>query len=313
MEAATSPDWLAERRADALASARELSLPGPKVKGWEFTDLSQLDLAAFEPAEPSDGAVEPGHGALAIPEGAEGLTQVDASIVSEVPAASGNGRPDAPLVMPLDAAAARFPELLREHLGTIVSGAEDPFVTINDAGWSGGALVYVPANTKAPKPISLTAIQKAAGRTLSWRTLVILEEGAEAELWERSLSADDEVAGLFNGVTELVVGPGANLRYVCGRRCPSPPGCSRRSAPRSSATPRSSGLRSDSDQPTARCGWRPSSPAAAPPPGSPAPTSATAASTSTTTQLRSMRPKTRRQTSRSAAFSMAAPRPCGAA
>ena len=216
MEAATSPDWLAERRAEALASARELSLPGPKVKGWEFTDLTGLDLAAYEPAEPSD-AVEPARGALAIPEGAEGLTQVDASIVSEVSAASGNGRPDAPLVMPLDAAAARFPELLREHLGTIVAGANDPFVTINDAGWSGGALVYVPANTKAPKPISLTAIQRAAGRSLNWRTLVILEEGAEAEIWERYLSASEDVAGLFNGVTELIVGAGANLRYVCGQ------------------------------------------------------------------------------------------------
>ncbi len=64
--------------------------------------------------------------------------------------------------MPLEAAAARFPELLRERLGTIVSGENDPFVTINEAGWTGGALVYVPANTKAERPISLTAIQQAA-------------------------------------------------------------------------------------------------------------------------------------------------------
>jgi Fe-S cluster assembly protein SufD len=134
-----------------------------------------------------------------------------------VPAVSGNGRPDAPLVMPLEAAAARFPELLREHLGTIVSGETDPFVTINEAGWTGGALVYVPRNTKAEQPISLTAIQQAAGRTLNWRTLVILEEGAEAEIWERYLSASEQTDALFNGVTELIVGPGANLRYVCGQ------------------------------------------------------------------------------------------------
>jgi len=45
----------------------------------------------------------------------------------------------------------------------------------------------------------------------------VLEEGAEAEVWERYLSADAETASLFNGVTEIVVGPGANLRYVCGQ------------------------------------------------------------------------------------------------
>ncbi len=145
------------------------------------------------------------------------MTQVDASTIGDFAAASGNGLPDSPLVMPLDAAAARFPELVRSHLGTIVNGADDPFVTINEAGWSGGALVYVPRNVKVEEPISLTAIQQAAGRTLSWRTLVILEEGAEAEIWERYLSADESTDALFNGVTELVVGPAANLRFVCGQ------------------------------------------------------------------------------------------------
>jgi Fe-S cluster assembly protein SufD len=223
MEAATSttaPDWLLERRSQALETARGLSLPGPKVRGWEFTDLSGLDLGAYEPADQAGDASsyeEPGGGALAVPEGARGLTQIDANVTGDFGSASGNGRPDAPLVMPLDAAAARFPELVREHLGTIVSGSEDPFVTINEAGWSGGALVYVPRNVKLEQPISLTAIQQAAGRTLSWRTLVILEEGAEAEIWERYLSADEQTDALFNGVTELVVGPAANLRFVCGQ------------------------------------------------------------------------------------------------
>ena len=40
----------------------------------------------------------------------------------------------------------------------------------------------------------------------------MLGEGAEAEVWERYAS---EGEGLFNGVVELVVGDGANLRYVC--------------------------------------------------------------------------------------------------
>ena len=42
--------------------------------------------------------------------------------------------------------------------------------------------------------------------------MVVLGEGAEAEVWERYESGGD---GLFNGVVELVVGDAANLRYVC--------------------------------------------------------------------------------------------------
>jgi Fe-S cluster assembly protein SufD len=59
--------------------------------------------------------------------------------------------------------------------------------------------------------------RQAAGQTLNWRTLIVLEEEAEAEIWERYLSADPAADALFNGVTEVIVGPGARLRYVCGQ------------------------------------------------------------------------------------------------
>ncbi len=219
---AAAPQWLNERRAAAVEAARDLALPGPKVKGWEFTDLSKLDLGAYAPSERRDATgtelPEPaGTEALQAPDGSVGLTQVDGAVLAEVSAElSGNGRPDGPAVLPLDVAAARYSDLVRERFGRIVA-ADDPFVTINEAGWSGGALVYVPRGTRAEHPISLTAIQAAAGQSLNWRTLIVLEEGAEAEVWERYLSADEEMEGLFNGVTELVVGPGANLRYVCGQ------------------------------------------------------------------------------------------------
>lgn len=196
----------------------QLPLPGPKVKGWEFTDLSKLDLDAYTPAEPGPAVDEVADRALAIPEGSVGLTQVDGAVTEQIGAEmSGNGKPDAPVVVPLEAAAERWPELVEGKLGTIVPGELDPFVARNDASWSGGALVYVPKGMHAEAPISLTAIQQASGRSLNWRTLIVLEEGAEAEVWERYLSADEQTEALFNGVTEIVVGPNANLRYVCGQ------------------------------------------------------------------------------------------------
>jgi Fe-S cluster assembly protein SufD len=217
--ATREPEWLVERRAKAVEAAKGLALPGPKARGWEFTDLSKLDLSAYGPAEPGDlGAIDDADARLAVPEGSAGLTQVDATVRTDgLTAVSGNGRPDGPVVMSLADGAERFPELVADRLGTIVAGDKDPFVAINDAGWTGGALIYVPAGSRPDQPISLTAIQAAAGRTLNWRTLIVLEEGAEAEVWERYVSAEDTTEGLFNGVTELIVGPGASLRYVCGQ------------------------------------------------------------------------------------------------
>lgn len=216
--AATEPGWLAERRGKAIEAARGLALPGPKTDGWEFTDLSRLDLASFEPAAGGDPAAADGLTTrLTVPAGSAGVTQVDAASRADLPVPGGNGRPDEVAVMSLAEGVERFGDLVAERLATIVPGGSDPFVAVNEAGWTGGALVYVPRNASLEHPISLTAVQQAAGRSLNWRSLIVLEEGAEAEVWERYISVDDESEGLFNGVTELIVGDGANLRYVCGQ------------------------------------------------------------------------------------------------
>ena len=113
-------------------------------------------------------------------------------------------------MLPLAEAAATRPELLRAHLGAIVA-ADDPFTARNQARWRDGLLVYVPRGQRLSEPVRLT-VSGGAGDEVEWRTLIVLEEGAEAEVWERYAS-DGE--GLFNGVVELVVGDGANLRYIC--------------------------------------------------------------------------------------------------
>jgi len=170
-----------------------LELPTFKGRpGWEFTDISDLDLAAYERVG-ADGA-EAGEPLWSVPEAA--------------------ALPDGVIVGMLDDA--EHQELVRRHLGSLVSD-EDVFVALNDAGARAGAFVYVPRNVVLEEPISLMSVQARTGTLLNQRTLVVLEEGAQAEVWEQFLSGDEDVDGVFNTVTELVVGQGARLRYVCGQ------------------------------------------------------------------------------------------------
>ena len=210
---AREPEWLTARRQRGSKLAGELPLPTPKTEGWQFTDLGELDIDAFAPVEGGDASARERAVALfdAV-EGAQRLDQVDAA--AGPPA--GVAGPSEPIVVPLDVAAERWPELVQSKLGSIVAG-EDPFVARNDAAWSGGAFVYVPAGQRLDAPVLLTAVQEAGERALNWRTLIVLEEGAEAEVWEQYLSADPDVEGLFNTVVEISVGPNANLRYMCGQ------------------------------------------------------------------------------------------------
>ena len=57
-------------------------------------------------------------------------------------------------------------------------------------------------------------VHEEAGSALHHRALIVLEEGAQAEVWHQSLSSDLEAEGVVNGVTELVVGQNAKLRFV---------------------------------------------------------------------------------------------------
>jgi Fe-S cluster assembly protein SufD len=193
-----------------LAEVTALELPTFKGRpGWEFTDLSRLDLTAFAPVDGGDlGAVPEGLFA-GMPEGTR-LDQVDGAV------GAGAAVEDGPVVLPLSVARERHPELVEPHLGRVVT-ADDVFTRWNEGAWEGGAFVWVPRGVRVEVPILLTAVTAAAGTALQRRVLIVLDEGAEAEVWEQYLSGDDESETLLNTVVELVVGQNARLRYVCGQ------------------------------------------------------------------------------------------------
>jgi Fe-S cluster assembly protein SufD len=178
-EVTTAPAWLDERRRRGASLAQELPLPDQKAKGWEFTDLAGLDLTAYEEA-----SAEP------VVSGAEGAT-----------------------VVSLSEALGSHGDLLHERLGSLVP-AEDFFVARNEAGWRDGVLVYVPKGVQLSEPIQIEVPVDASGTAVNWRTLIVLEEGAEAEVWEHWSSPGDDVDAMLNSVVELAVGQAATLRYV---------------------------------------------------------------------------------------------------
>jgi Fe-S cluster assembly protein SufD len=178
--------------------------------GWEFTDISDLDLAAYERVG-ADGVGADGVGADGVA-GADGVGGAGVGALWSVPEAG--ALPERVIVGRLDDA--EHQELVQRYLGSLVAD-DDVFVALNDAGVRAGAFVFVPRNVVLEEPISLTSVQARTGTLLNQRTLVVLEEGAQAEVWEQFLSASDDLDGVFNTVTELVVGQGARLRYVCGQ------------------------------------------------------------------------------------------------
>ncbi|MEX0701341.1 MAG: Fe-S cluster assembly protein SufD [Planctomycetales bacterium] len=106
-------------------------------------------------------------------------------------------------------------DVLEPHLMTrAVRPETDRFSAWHAAFWTGGTVLYVPRNVSLEKPLhSLIALAQNGAADFS-HTLIILEENAEATLLEETASASRDTAGLHVGAVELLVGRGANLRYV---------------------------------------------------------------------------------------------------
>ena len=105
-------------------------------------------------------------------------------------------------------------EVLEPHLLTrAVRPETDRFTAWHAAFWTGGTVLYVPRGVTVEEPLySLIGLSTSGAADLS-HTLVILEEGSQATLLEET-GASTYVPGVHIGAVQLIVGAGANLRYV---------------------------------------------------------------------------------------------------
>jgi Fe-S cluster assembly protein SufD len=205
------PDWLKEVRRKGAAAFESIPLPAEKDKGWEFTDLSSFDPNSFEVADGGNVELTPSRKAVVGREGRPGVRQVDgqAELLGEPPG-------DGIVVTTLETAVAEHAELVEPLLGSLVLD-RDKFSAQNSASWRGGAFVYVPRGVRVEVPIVLSAIQATASSHLPWRSLIVVEPEAELTVVEQYLSTASDLEAYFNPVTELFVGEGARLRFLCAQ------------------------------------------------------------------------------------------------
>jgi Fe-S cluster assembly protein SufD len=114
----------------------------------------------------------------------------------------------------LNALMADHEALLRPYFERrVVDPFKDKFAALQAALWCGGALLYVPKKVRICEPLHSLSALSHGGVDLG-RTLVILDEGAEATMLSETASTNADGGGLHCGSIELIVERGAALRYV---------------------------------------------------------------------------------------------------
>jgi Fe-S cluster assembly protein SufB len=108
----------------------------------------------------------------------------------------------------------KYPDLFREHFATIVPPADNKFAALNSAVWSGGSFVYIPKGVKIDIPLQAYFRVNAQNLGQFERTLIIVEEGAQAMYIEGCTAPVYSTDSFHSGVIEIVVKANARFRYV---------------------------------------------------------------------------------------------------
>ena len=207
-----APTWLASRRAAALQHFTEVGFPNTRQEAWRFTDISPIANAAFTPA--SAATLTPGAIAPYVFGSDEGVRLVFVNGHYDAALSLTPTLPAGVAVLPLSAALAdpAHAKRIEKYLGTLADITTDPFIALNTGYATEGAYLFVPNGIDLGPNVHLLFVtaRGAAGTVAHPRNLIILEDGARAEVVEQVVGLDDD-AYFVNPVTESVVGANAEL------------------------------------------------------------------------------------------------------
>jgi Fe-S cluster assembly protein SufD len=221
------PQWLRDARVAGYAAFAAAPMPGRSAEDWRYSwqrfgKAVDFDAYAF-PEERGPVATREqlpaGLAALVGEDRGDGvarLAQVDASVVwRDVPESL---RAQGVIVTSLEAAVREHPELVRKHLGSVVTPETGKFAALNAAYWTGGLFVYVPKNVKVELPLRAYRWIGDAGTAVFGRTLVVAEAFSQVSVVDELASGDFGRTAFHVGAAEIVAAEGATVVYTSVQR-----------------------------------------------------------------------------------------------
>ena len=107
-----------------------------------------------------------------------------------------------------------YPELFKEYFGKIIPIEDNKFAALNSAVWSGGSFVYIPPGVKVDLPMQAYFRINTAELGQFERTLIVIDEGAQAHYVEGCTAPIYSTDSFHSGVIEIVVKKGGRMRYT---------------------------------------------------------------------------------------------------
>lgn len=205
------PDWFKSIRNAGRADFEASTFPHTKMEEWRHTNISTIANTHYAPAAPvhTVSSADVTDFSLAA-DGYHELVFIDGHY-SEALSATGalpKGVILGNIARHLDA------DALRAHLNQHARN-RNAFTALNTAGLHDGAFLYVPRNVALQGPVHLLFLTTKSTRLTAAhiRTVIALEESAEATVIASYFGLDGETNSLANVVDEVALAPNASLNY----------------------------------------------------------------------------------------------------
>ena len=114
---------------------------------------------------------------------------------------------------PISEAIQKYPELVKEYLGSVVPQADNFYTALNSAVFSDGSFVYIPKGVHCPMELSTYFRINAMNTGQFERTLIIADEGSYVSYLEGCTAPMRDENQLHAAVVELVALKGAEIKY----------------------------------------------------------------------------------------------------
>ncbi|HSX58260.1 MAG TPA: Fe-S cluster assembly protein SufB [Candidatus Saccharimonadales bacterium] len=113
-----------------------------------------------------------------------------------------------------DSALKQYPEIFSQYFAKAIPPADNKLAALNSAVWSGGSFIYVPPGVKVDVPLQAYFRINAANMGQFERTLIVVDEGAEANYVEGCTAPIYSTDSLHAAVVEIFVKKNARFRYT---------------------------------------------------------------------------------------------------
>ncbi len=222
-DAAGEPSWLRDHRLAAFKRTLDQSWPDSrKDEFWRSTPFDRrfdIDRSVVTSGEVTTAV--PASITASLDEDAALVRLVDGSVVDIHLPTSFAER--GVVITDLATAANEHADLVRSHLGSLTSAdpegtgaGSDKTVTVNDAAWTAGVFVHVPAEVELEAPISVQVHVTEPGAHLP-RVLAVLGHHARAAVYLEHTSEPD-VDAFVDEVVEVIAQDASMLDVVSLQR-----------------------------------------------------------------------------------------------